>query len=62
MADANTCQRPGCESRGENREIINAANGRKVKLRLCDQDYQETLSDEPPPWLSELLKHIGLVG
>jgi hypothetical protein len=62
MADVNSCQRPGCDCRGEDREITNPANGRKVKLRLCDDDYKDARSDKPPLWLSELLKHIGLVG
>ena len=62
MADANTCQRPGCDSRGEERELTRAADGRHVKLRLCDHDYREACSENPPLWLSELLKHIGLVG
>lgn len=62
MADGSTCQRPGCDSRGKERELASPADGSRITVRLCDQDYRKACSEKPPVWLTELLKHIGLVG
>ncbi len=63
MAQANHCQRPDCDQPGKLRTVTEPAVGKEVKLNLCDEDYQEARAkDQPPPWLSELLTHIGLVG
>jgi hypothetical protein len=63
MAKKNPCQRPDCDQSGKLRTMKNPANGKKVKVHLCDEDYKEARAKEPPPlWLSELLTHIALVG
>jgi len=63
MAQATPCQRPDCDQPGKLRTVKEPAEGMKVKLSLCDEDYQAARAeDQPPPWLSELLTHIGLVG
>ena len=63
MAVKSLCQRPDCDQPGKRRTMTNPANGKKVKVRLCDEDYKEARATEPPPlWLNELLTHIGLVG
>lgn len=57
------CQRPDCDQPGKLRTMTDPVNEKKVKLYLCDEDYEAVRANEqPPPWLSELLKHIGLVG
>jgi len=63
MAEKTPCQRPDCDQPGKLRTMTDPAGGKKVKVRLCDEDYKEARAKEPPPlWLSELLTHIGLVG
>jgi hypothetical protein len=58
-----SCQRPDCDQPGKLRTMTDPADGKKLELRLCDQDYKTAQADEqPPPWLRELLTHIGLVG
>lgn len=63
MAETPPCQRSDCDQPGKPRVMTNPANGKKVELHLCDEDYDEALAKEQPPlWLGELLTHIGLVG
>jgi hypothetical protein len=62
MAKKTPCQRPGCDNLGKSRTIKDPANGKKVKVRLCDGDYKEARAEPPPLWLTELLTHIALVG
>jgi hypothetical protein len=63
MAKKTPCQRPDCDNVGKPRTMTDPASGKKVKVRLCDEDYKEARATEPPPlWLSELLTHIALVG
>ncbi|HVB82400.1 MAG TPA: hypothetical protein VNE82_20930 [Candidatus Binataceae bacterium] len=63
MAEQTPCQRPDCDRPGKQRTITDPAKGGKVKLRLCDQDYDAACANKQSPlWLSELLTHIGLVG
>lgn len=63
MAKETPCQRPDCTEPGKLRTMTDPANGKKVELRLCDEDYQTARANEPQPaWLRELLTHIGLVG
>jgi len=63
MADETSCQRPDCDQPGKLRTMTNPANGKRIDLHLCDQDYDAAVAkDQPPRWLTELLTHIGLVG
>lgn len=63
MANKTPCQRPDCDQPGKLRTMTNPANGKKVNLHLCDEDYDEARAMEHPPrWFTELLTHIGLVG
>ncbi len=63
MAETTPCQRSDCDQPGKPRTITDPANGEKITLHLCDEDYEAAQAKEGPPlWLTELLKHIGLVG
>jgi hypothetical protein len=63
MAQKIPCQRPDCDQSGKLRTMTDPANGKKLKVRLCDEDYKAARAeDQPPLWLTELLTHIGLVG
>ncbi|HVA39099.1 MAG TPA: hypothetical protein VNF49_00420 [Candidatus Binataceae bacterium] len=63
MAETTPCQRPDCDQPGKPRTITDPAKGKKIALHLCDEDYKAAQAKQPPPlWLTELLKHIGLVG
>jgi hypothetical protein len=63
MAENSVCQRPDCGNPGKLRTMTDPAKGKKVKLHLCDEDYDEARANqEPPLWFRELLTHIGLVG
>jgi len=63
MAQATPCQRPQCDQPGKPRTMTEPAAGKEIKVTLCDEDYHEaSATNQPPPWLSELLTHIGLVG
>jgi hypothetical protein len=57
------CERPDCDNLAKPRTMTDPANGKKVKLHLCDEDYGEAIAKEQPPrWLRELMTHLGLVG
>ena len=63
MAENSVCQRPDCGNPGKLRTMTEPTKGKKVKLHLCDEDYDEArASQKPPLWFCELLTHIGLVG
>lgn len=63
MAEMSPCQRPDCDQPGKPRAMTNRANGKDIKLHLCDEDYDAALANQRPPlWLSELLTHLALVG
>ena len=63
MAQKTPCQRPDCDRPGKLCTMTDPANGKKVKLRLCDADHAAARAEEQPPiWLRELLTHINLLG
>ena len=63
MAETQLCQRPGCDAQAKLHEMTDPATGKKVEVRLCDEDYKEARArPQPPSWLTELLAHIALVG
>ena len=41
MAEMSPCQRPDCDQPGKPRAMTNPANGKDIKLHLCDEDYDE---------------------
>jgi len=63
MVETQICQRPDCGAQGKLHEMTDPATGKKVHVRLCEEDYKEARArPQPPNWLSELLAHITLVG